>query len=537
MQARVRVCYYVGQIKYAIKWHGLSLETQMLAVQSRAKVRYLRTLSETTGKKEEDVYLNGVETVAQLLENLERRYGNFQNAKILVNGIPAETNQKIQHGDAITILPDSAPKVYVETYGCSASMADAEMTIGQLLNNGFELTNSIAESDVNIIVTCTVKSATANHMLSRIRKLSSVGPPLVVAGCMPKTEAGTISKINPQASMLGPSSIDKSVDVVKSAMLGKKLIVVDDSPRPKIQLPRFRMNPMVEILEIANGCLSSCTFCQVKIAKGQLRSYPMDAIVEEARNAIKDGCKEIWLTSTDNGCYGKEMRTNIAELVDAVASIDGEFWIRVGMMNPVHMRRMTKALMQSFANPKVFKFLHIPVQSGSEIILEAMKRGHTVKEFELLANAFRDNHPFSSLSTDIIVGYPGESEADSDKTLSLIERIQPDVVNVSKFGARPGTQASKLKQLPTTIVSRRTKELVGLVKEVGKKRNERWLGWEGSIIIDELGSKAGTWVGRNSAYRPIAVKSSEQILGKTVQVKITDFTSSYLFGYITGSAS
>jgi len=506
----------------------------MLATHISATVRYTRTLSQITGVGEENI---DVQTVTELLGELESKYGNkFGSSKVLINGLPARNDQPIATGDIVTLMPwDSAPKVYVETYGCSASIADAEMTIGQLLNNGFKLTKNMADSDVNVIVTCSVKSATANHMFARISKLTNTGLPLVVAGCLPKTEAKTIEEISPNASMLGPNSIDKSVDVIRSTMLGKKLIVLDDSPKPKINLPRFRMNPIVEVLEIANGCLSSCAFCQVKIAKGRLRSYPMDSIVEEARSSINEGCKEIWLTSTDNGCYGKDMMTSLPELIDAITDIDGEFWIRVGMMNPLHLRRTTKALMKSYSNPKVFKFLHAPVQSGSETVLKAMKRGHTVEDFGLLASAFRESHPKSSLSTDIIVGYPDETESDFDDTLSLIEMVQPEVVNVSKFGARPGTVAAKLKQLSTTVVSRRTKELVEVVRAAGKERNERWLGWEGDIIVDEEGYKAGTWVGRNSAYRPVAIKSPDRLLGKKVNVRVTGSTSYYLTGEIAGS--
>jgi MiaB-like tRNA modifying enzyme len=504
-------------------------------MQTPAMVRYMQSLSQITGRKEE--FFDSDQTVAELIAQLESKYKNsFKNLKILINGVPAWKDHMIRNGDTVALIPqDATPKVYVESYGCSASMADAEMTVGQLLNNGFKLSNNMDDSDVNVIVTCSVKSATASHMLSRIRKLSNTGSPLVVAGCMPKTEASAIEKINPNASMLGPNSIDKSLDVVNSAILGKKLIVLNDSPRPKINLPRFRMNPIVEVLEIANGCLGSCTFCQVKIAKGKLRSYPMHAIVEEAKRSISQGCKEIWLTSTDNGCYGKDMMISLPDLIDAIAGIDGEFWIRVGMMNPVHMRGTARSLMKAYSSPKVFKFLHIPVQSGSETILRAMKRGHSVGDFELLSNMFRNSHSDSSLSTDIIVGYPDESKSDFEDTLSLIERVQPEIANVSKFGARPGTVAAKLKQLSTTIVSRRTKELVELVKAVGKKRNERWLNWEGTIIIDEEGSKTGTWVGRNLAYSPVAIKSSDRLLGKKVNVKITGFTNSYLMGEIAGS--
>ena len=143
----------------------------------------------------------------------------------------------------------------------------------------------------------------------------------------------------------------------------------------------------------------------------------------------------------------------------------------------------------------------------------------------------------STLSTDIIVGYPGESLGDFEETLSLIERVQPEVVNISKFGARAGTEASKLKQLPTEVVSTRTKELVDLVKSTGRIRNERWLGWEGEIIVDEKGTKQGTWMGRNPAYRPVVVASTEKLLGKTVEVRVNDLTNTYLLGNLVGRAA
>ncbi len=519
----------------------------MLVAQGLATVRYPQSFGRITGRQEEQINTAEIETIEQLLDYLWETYGGAvgflldeqgslrSTARILINGSPVVNalDQRIRQQDVITILP-SNPKVYFETYGCSASLADAEMTIGQLLMNGFEIAKSPEEADVNIIVTCTVKSATANHMISRIGKLSSTNLPLVVTGCMPKTEMTVIEKINPKASMLGPNSIENSVEVVRSAIAGKKLVIINDSQRPKLQLPKFRINPIVEILEIASGCLSACTFCQVKIAKGRLRSYPIDQIADETNRAVREGCKEIWLTSTDNGCYGKDMRTNLAELINSVSNVEGNFWVRVGMMNPIHLRRITSALLKSYSSSKVFKFLHIPVQSGSETILKAMKRGHTVKDFEVLANNFRNAFPFSSLSTDIIVGYPDESSGDFGESLSLIERVQPDVVNISKFGARAGTEAAKLKQLPTNVVSTRTKELVDLVKSAGRIRNERWLGWEGEIIVDEKGTKQGTWVGRNAAYRPVVVANEQKLFGKTVEVRINNITNTYLLGNMVG---
>ncbi|MBI2127379.1 MAG: hypothetical protein HYU02_08750 [Thaumarchaeota archaeon] len=239
-----------------------------------ATVRYPQSFGRIIGRHEEQINTAEIETIEQLLDYLWETYGEAvgflldeqgslkSTARILINDSPVVNalDQRIRQQDVITILP-SNPKVYFEAYGCSASLADAEMTVGQLLMDGFELAKSPEEADVNIIVTCTVKSATANHMISRIGRLSSTNLPLVVAGCMPKTEMTTIKKINPQASMLGPNSIEKSVEVVRSTIAGKKLVINSDSQRPKLQLPKFRINPLVEILEIASGCLSACSFC------------------------------------------------------------------------------------------------------------------------------------------------------------------------------------------------------------------------------------------------------------------------------------
>ncbi|MFB3113993.1 MAG: radical SAM protein, partial [Nitrosopumilaceae archaeon] len=261
-------------------------------------------------------------------------------------------------------------KIWVEAYGCSASFADSEMISGLIVNGGHTLAESSSDSDLNLVVTCSVKDATANKMIHRIKSLKS--KPLVIAGCFPKAERQSVEKFSEKASLLGPNSLGKTLEVINSTLAGKKKVALDDVDSSKVGLPKIRLNPAIGIVEISNGCMSECTFCQTKIAKGDLKSYRIGDIVRQVKKEIADGCKEVWLTSTDNGCYGFDIDEDLSTLVNSVCEIPDDFKIRVGMMNPMYMPRIRDGLLESFENDKVFKFLHIPVQSGSDKVLNDM---------------------------------------------------------------------------------------------------------------------------------------------------------------------
>ena len=423
-------------------------------------------------------------------------------------------------------------KVYIETYGCSASFSDSEICAGQLSQAGYSIVDNPKDSDVNVIVTCTVKTATANRMSHRIKKLSENNSALVVAGCMPKTQAKEIKKLNPNASLMGPDSIDQITDIVNSTLNGTPLIQLGKSTKPKILLPKIRINPVIDIVEIGTGCLSSCTFCQVKIAKGTLISYPPDAIVEQIQQSTDSGCREIWLTSTDNGCYGMDMSMDLADLLTSIVDIQNNFLVRVGMMNPMHTKKKFHKLFNIFSHDKIYKFLHIPVQSGNNRVLKSMLRGHSREDYILMCSSFREKFPLSSIATDIIVGYPTESDEEFRDTVKLIKSTQPDVVNLSKYGARPGTKAIEMEQVPNSTINARSKSLTSIIKEISLERNKKWLDWTGNCLVNENGKIDGTMIGRNFAYRPIVLKNSDVVLGNYYNVKIVEAQSNYLVGEI-----
>ena len=418
-------------------------------------------------------------------------------------------------------------KIFVEAYGCSASFADSEMISGLIVNGGHTLATDSSESDLNLIVTCSVKDTTANKMMHRIKSLKT--KPLIVAGCLPKAEQNNVEKFTENASLLGPNSLGKTIDVINSTLRGKKQIALEDSDLSKVGLPKVRLNSAVGIVEIASGCMSECTFCQTKLAKGDLSSYRLGDIVRQVQTEIKEGCKEVWLTSTDNGCYGFDIGTDLPTLVNAVSEIPEDFMIRVGMMNPMYMSRIKQKLIESYDNEKVFKFLHIPVQSGSNKVLNDMKRGHTSETFREIVKKTKDRFENFTISTDIIVGFPSETEEDFQKTLALLDETKPDVVNLSKYSARPGTDAAELKQMDAAEIKRRSKIIFEQINKISMESNKKWIGWKGKVLFDE-NTEEGI-KGRNYAYKPISVQEKVNI-GDSHIVEITDATRKRLIGKI-----
>ena len=418
-------------------------------------------------------------------------------------------------------------KIWVEAYGCSASFSDSEMISGLIVNGGHTLAENSQDSDLNLIVTCSVKDSTATKMVHRIKESNS--KPLVVAGCLPKAEQKTVEKFAENASLLGPNSIGKTLEVIKSTLNGTKIVALQDSDISKVGLPKIRLNNAIGIVEIASGCMSECTFCQTKLAKGELQSYRIGDIVRQINTELSDGCQEIWLTSTDNGCYGFDIDSDLPELVNAVSDIPEKFFIRIGMMNPMYMPRIRNNLLKSFESNKVFKFLHVPVQCGSDKVLNDMKRGHTAQTFRDVVEKFRAKFEKFTISTDVIVGFPTETEEDFKKTLELLQETKPDIVNLSRYSQRPGTDAAEMKQIDVLQVKKRSKIAYQLISKISEENNQKWIGREGQVMFDE--EYENQVRGRNFAYKPIFVNQKPKI-GQISTVKITDATTHSLIGKI-----
>jgi len=422
--------------------------------------------------------------------------------------------------------------VYFEVYGCSSSVAEAEIMQGLLRRAGYRIVSDSMDSDVNVIVTCIVKTPTEHRMIHRISKLTEEGKPLIVAGCMPMVERGIVERLNPRASLIGPSSISRIVDAVKIALDGGRAVFLERESY-NICMPRVRRNPIVGIVEIAQGCLSACSFCQVRFARGKLVSYPPNMIIEEVRRALADGCREIWITSQDNACYGFDIGLKLTDLLKRILSIEGDFYVRIGMMNPAYVKPMVDDLIECLNNEKCFKFVHLPVQSGSNRILKLMRRMYTVEDYLEIVDRLRSNVDKLSIATDIIVGFPSETDEDFQSTIDLIKEVEYDSVNISKFGARPLTEAAKMKPLPSSIVGERSRIASEIAREIALSRNRRvWLGWSGEVLVDEEGLKPGSLIGRNIWYKPIVLKDDTLSLGAKIKVRIVEVYPYHLLGEV-----
>lgn len=416
-------------------------------------------------------------------------------------------------------------KFYIETYGCSRNFSDGEVMAG-LLSEKHETAGSIEEADIIIINSCTVKKATEQKIFSRLRKLAQSGKKIVVAGCMPEVQLEELKKIVPNASFVGTKHIR---DIVRA--VDGQIALVGENEESVLCQPRVRKNDLVGIVPISDGCLSACAYCIVHFARGKLRSYPIEEIVEEIKNSVKSNCKEIWITAQDTSAYGLDIGTNLAELLNGISELDGDFKIRVGMMNPVHVLPILDDLISAFKNDKVFKFLHLPVQSGNDEVLKNMNRQYTISEFRQIVEKFRKEIPGISIATDIIVGFPDETEKQFQDSVQLVRESRFDVMNISRFTPRPGTPAENMPQISENRKKKRSKEISEVGYNASFERNKTWVGWNGNILVDELG-KPGSFISRNFAYKPVVVKSEENLFGKTLPVEITKAEKTYLLGKI-----
>ena len=286
--------------------------------------------------------------------------------------------------------------------------------------------------------------------------------------------------------------------------------------KPELDLPRIQANSLVSIVPVNFGCLGSCAFCCVVHARGHLRSCSIEKIVDRIRQDVDAGVHEFWITSQDTASYGRDISTNLAQMLKEATAVEGDFRLRVGMMTPNLIVPFLDNLIEAFKSEKVFKFVHLPVQSGDDKVLREMRRFYTVAEFEEIVDAFRKAFPDITLSTDVICGFPGESTEAFENTLSLIRKVRPDVVNVSKFFARPKTAALLMHNeiVLKPEINRRSAETAKLAKQIALERNQRWIGWTGDIFVDEKGKVSGTWVGRNFAYKPVTVSGARESIWK-----------------------
>jgi MiaB/RimO family radical SAM methylthiotransferase len=255
--------------------------------------------------------------------------------------------------------------IYVETYGCTANKSDEALLLGLLQQKGHQITPDISNADVLILLTCTVIGTTEQRMLSRLQVFQKTQKRIIVTGCMPAVQKDLLLSVAPHASLLPSRYIQYINDIING-----------DTPAfvemKKTTLPKYYDTTLAPIL-IAEGCSLSCSYCITHFARGSLRSYPAGEIITDVCNALKQGCREIQLTAQDTASYGLDTGTNLGALLKRTSSLDGVFRIRVGMMNPTTLQQNFGSILPAYQHPNIYKFLHLPVQSGDDDILQKMK--------------------------------------------------------------------------------------------------------------------------------------------------------------------
>ena len=426
-------------------------------------------------------------------------------------------------------------RIFIKTFGCSTNLGDGEVLAGCLAEAGYKPVNSVATADVIIYNTCAVKGPTENRVIEILKRVPA-NKKVIIAGCLPLINFERLCKEVRFDGIVGPATGDRIIEIVKRVLNGERVVALEGAvnAKPSLNLPRLRLNPVISIIPVNYGCLGTCAYCCVVFARGHLRSYGIQETVERVKKDLAMGVQEFWITSQDTACYGRDMGTSLAELLNALCDVEGYFKVRVGMMTPNMVMDILSDLIQAFKNEKIFKFIQLPVQSGDNQTLKRMRRFYSVEDFKRILNAFRTSFPEMTLATDVICGFPSENEEAFEKTLQLIKEVKPDIVNVSKFFARPRTTAAEMQEsfVPFQEIKRRSSLAARLARAVAFEGNQRWVDWTGEILVDEVGKISGSWVGRNFAYKPIAVKSDDNLLGNVFYVKVVRAFSTHLEGEV-----
>ena len=339
------------------------------------------------------------------------------------------TLQRPQEG-----VPGTA-RVWLKTFGCAHNTSDGEYMAGQLQAFGYELVDDTRAStaDLWLINTCTVKSPSQSAMDTLLAAGRAAGKALLVAGCVPQGDRNTAALAG--LSLLGVAQIDRVVEAAEETLRGNTVRLLGKKALPRLDLPKVRRNAHVEIVPLSTGCLGSCTYCKTVHARGKLGSYAPEALARRVATAVADGVTEVWLSSEDTGAYGRDIGTDLAALLATLLPLlppDGSTMLRLGMTNPPFILHQLDAVAAALNHPCVYASIHLPVQSGSNAVLGAMRREYTVEEFCTVVDTLRARVPGLGVHTDIICGFPGETDADFAATLALVEHYRFPVVNISQ---------------------------------------------------------------------------------------------------------
>jgi len=421
-------------------------------------------------------------------------------------------------------------RIHIITFGCQMNEHDSQR-IFQLLYPAYEPTDNPADADLILLNTCSIREKAENKVYSmagRFRKLKEQKKDLIlgIGGCVAQQEGERLLQKLPYVDLVfGPQTLYSLPSLLQEAEKGHRVCRTElrqDFHIPTLTTPIPNAHPFQRFITIMQGCDNFCSYCVVPYVRGREISRPMEDILAEVKEAVRQGVKEITLLGQNVNSYGKkEGRANFAQLLRAVADCGVE---RLRFMTS-HPKDLTEELMRCFVEiPCLCEHLHLPVQSGSTRILKAMNRRYTREEYIGKVHRLRELCPEISLTTDLIVGFPSETEEDFQETLSLLQEVQYEQLFVFNYSPRPFTTAARLPhQLPLELKTARLTQIVEMQHEISRKRHERLLGKTVEVLVDGVSSKdISEMAGRTRGNHVVNFKTADDLTGQTINITITE---------------
>lgn len=484
-----------------------------------------------------------------MLEDIEDIIGSSKAAKSLLEEedervsekkriiIPKRQRNKVkkEEDESPSDFIPGTQTVWVRTFGCSHNVSDGEYMQGLLSAYGYNVITKESlkqEADLWLVNSCTVKNPSEGAFLTVVRKARESKKGLVVSGCVPQGDRK--HKELEGVSIVGTSQIDRVVEVVEETLKGNTVRLLSKKSLPRLDLPKVRKNPYVEIVPLSTGCLGACTYCKTRHARGKLGSYSLNAIVSRVKQVIEEGVTEIWLSSEDTGAWGIDLGLALPDLLKGVTEVlpkDQSVMLRLGMTNPPYMLEHLDHVADALNHPSVFAFLHVPVQSGSDAVLEAMNREYNVAEFEKVADTLLSKVPGMTLATDVICGFPGETDEDAKGTLDLLKKYKLPVVNISKFYPRRGTPAAAMKQLNSQIKKTRSREITKFFLSYQPYHKIMPPGTVCTAwVCSEVASDGKHSVAHTKSYVKVIFPRNDELIGGKVELKIVSCSKFHVEG-------
>ncbi len=441
-------------------------------------------------------------------------------------------------------LSSSKGRLYIATFGCQMNEYDSQQ-MAQILSRDYQLATRPEDADVIIVNTCSIREKAENKVYSlvgRFRRLKEEKPDLIIGigGCVAQQQGKSLFQKAPYVDIVfGPQGVAHLPNLLREAKKGRKPVCFTSQDRdyniPFVNAPLPEKNPTRAFVTIMQGCNNFCTYCVVPYVRGREVSRPAEDILSEIRMVIQQGVKEITLLGQNVNSYGKGTSSlpSFAELLKACSRVPGLERLRFTTSHP---KDLTRDVMKCFRDlPNLCEHLHLPVQSGSTSVLKHMNRRYTRDDYLRLIDELRMLCPEITLTTDLIVGFPGETEKDFQQTISLLERVQFDQIFAFKYSPRPFTRAAGFSsQVPEDVKSRRLTEVLALQNEIGLRRYQSLEGKTMEVLVEGPNkTRPDELIARTRGNHVVNIPGPDSLTGHLVQVTVEKACYHSLRGKLT----